>query len=138
MAIVRPAYSQQPQTPDPSLARVRAGLDKPPSQLTLTEREPDFRIEIHDHDYARWMKMFDTPVWVEDPQWRPAHVTTPDRFGAVPLVSVDLLAIGKAVMHQIDEARRAREQRAASEEVRQEIAAWCAAQPEPATIAICR
>jgi len=133
--------SAQTQNDAASAARVRAGLDKPPSQLTLKEREPDFRIEIHDHERERWMKMFETPVWVEDPQaaqLRPKHATTPDQFGAVPLASVDLLAIGKAVKQQIDEHRRARDQRNAAEEVREEIAAWCAAQPEPATIDICR
>lgn len=118
---------------------MREGLDKPQSRLTLKEREPDFRIEIHDHERERWMKLFETPLWQQEKQWRPNKWVMPDQFGAYPLLSVDLLSIGQAVAHQIDERRRAREQRDAAEEVRQEIAAWCAAQPGGGSgVAICR
>jgi hypothetical protein len=117
-------HAQQPLD-DASAARIRTSLERPPA-LTITEPKADFHIEIHDHERERWMKFFETPLWQQEKQWRPNHWVAPDAFGATPLFSVDLLAIGQAMAHEVSEYRHARAQREAVDEVHAAIAAYCA------------
>lgn len=122
------AQESAPATDD--LARVRAGLARPASRLTLKDPKPDFRIEIHDTERERWMKLFETPLWQLEPQWHPRQSQPPSPFGSQTLASVDLLAIGGAIAHAISDARHARAERDAAEDVRETIDAYCASQPD--------
>ena len=132
------AIAFAPQQPPPaadapvSIEHVRSALEKPTSKLTLKNYTPDFRIHI---EQRRPMQdIFDKPPWQLPPiGWQPPALPAMSAFGT-PMVSLDLLAIGRSMA----EARRAGAARAASEEVRREIAAYCAAQPNGgAAIQIC-
>jgi hypothetical protein len=124
-----------------SVERVRAALAKPPSRLTLTARKPDFAVEIHERRPLQ--EIFDAPPWATPPPgwsppggWRPAAATA---FGTIPILSVDLLAIGGAIERRVNDARRSHAVADASEEVSLAIASYCAARPNGgADIQICR
>ena len=133
------ATADQPTTASPNPAdqqveRVRAALEKPPSKL-VPEKKADFSVHIEVRRPLQ--EIFDTPPW----QLPPIRFKVPPMaytaFGTIPIVSVDLLAIGGAMARGVSDARHARAARHASEEVRQSIIEYCAAQPNAATILIC-
>jgi hypothetical protein len=119
---------------DRSLEHVRAGIEKPPSKLTL--REPDFRLHV---EAARPLQdIFATPPWIVERATQPRYVTAPSPFGSQPLVSVDLLAIAGSVLDGIRSTRRRHAEAAARDEVNQAIKGYCDAQPNGgAGIQIC-
>ena len=135
LAAVDQATTPTPDPPDHQVERVRAALEKPPSKLTV----PEVRADFHVHIEARrpLQEIFDKPVWQLPPiGWQPPAVAY-TAFGGIPMVNLDLMAIGGAVARAVNDARRAHEARNASEEVRQAIAEYCAVQPNAATISIC-
>jgi hypothetical protein len=127
--------SPKPQQPvDQQAERVRAALEKPPSKLTLPEVTADFKVHIEVRRPLQ--EIFDTPPWqLPSIGWRPPAATY-SAFGS-PMMSVDLGAIAGAIRRRVNDARRANAVREASEEVRQAIADYCAAQPNAATIQLC-
>ena len=134
------AAVDQPTTPtanppDQQVERVRAALEKPPSKLTVPEVRADFSVHI---EVRRPLQdIFDKPVWQLPPiGWQPPAVGY-TAFGGMPMVNVDLMAVGGAIARAVNDARRAHEARNASEEVRQAIAEYCALQPNAAMISIC-
>jgi hypothetical protein len=103
----------QDAAPAVSVDRVRAALERGPSKLVLTERKPDFKVEVVWHH--RFYELFETPPWATAPVgWQP------------PAVGFNLLT----VFQSIAKAKRAGDERAAQEEVQRAIADYCAAQPE--------
>jgi hypothetical protein len=124
-----------PNPADPQVERVRAALERPPSKLTVPEVHADFRVHI---EVRRPLQdIFDKPPWQLPPiGWRPPAVAY-SAFGGIPMLNLDLMAIGGAIVRGVNDARHARALRDASEEVRRSIAEYCALQPNPATITIC-
>jgi hypothetical protein len=115
--------AQEP-APDQSLERMRAVLQKRPLQLTPVEPEANFKIHIEAihpmHD------IFEKPPWQLDPiGWQPPGVG----FNLMTLIQYGVTAASNA--------KRARDQRFAREQVRRAIAEYCAAQPNANTIQIC-
>jgi len=115
--------AQEP-APDQSLERMRAVLQKRPLRLTPVEPEANFKIRIEAihpmHD------IFEKPAWQLDPiGWQPKAV------------GFNLLALIQDGVTAASNAKRARDQLFAREEVRRTIAEYCAAQPNANTIAIC-
>src|SRR5439155_12874066 len=74
-----------------SLDRVRAALDKPPSKLTLPEKQPDFSVDIRERKHFDQMvlPLLDFKVGPGFPQ--SALFTSP--FGSQPLFTVDLMPV---------------------------------------------
>jgi hypothetical protein len=119
-----PALRAQEPAPDQSLERMRAVLQKRPLKLTPVEPEANFKIHIEAihpmHD------IFEKPPWQLDPiGWQPPGVG----FNLMTLIQYGVTAASNA--------KRARDQRFAREEVRRAIAEYCAAQPNANTIGIC-
>jgi hypothetical protein len=119
-----PVLRAQEPAPDQSLERMRAVLQKRPLKLTPVEPEANFKIHIEAihpmHD------IFDKPPWQLDPiGWQPPGVG----FNLMTLIQYGVTAASNA--------KRARDQRFAREEVRRAIAEYCAAQPNANTIAVC-
>jgi hypothetical protein len=112
------------QTPDGSVDRVRAALEKPPSKLTLQDRTPDFSVHI---EKRRPMQdIFDIPPWQLEPRgWQP------------PGVGFDLLSVVRYVAKGVSDAKRAHDERAAHDEVLNAIADYCAGLPDRAHVQIC-
>jgi hypothetical protein len=115
--------AQEP-APDQSLERMRAVLQRTPLRLTSVEPEANFKIHIEAihpmHD------IFEKPPWQLDPiGWQPPGVG----FNLMTLVQYGITAASNA--------KRARDERFAREEVRRAIAEYCAAQPNANTIQIC-
>ena len=135
LAAVDQATTPTPNPSDQQVERVRAALEKPPSKLTVSEVRADFSVHI---EVRRPLQdIFDKPVWQLPPiGWQPPAVGY-TAFGGIPMVNLDLMAIGGAVARAVNDARQARAARNASEEVRQAIAEYCAVQPNAATISIC-
>lgn len=107
----------QDAAPAVSVDRVRAALERPPSKLVLTERKPDFKVEVVWHH--RFYELFETPPWATPPVgWQP------------PAVGFNLLSVLQSIAKSASDAKRASDQRAAHEEVERAIADYCAAQPE--------
>ena len=123
------AVQAQESAPDQSLDRMKAVLQHKPLKLTAAEPEATFKIEIH--AIHPMHEIFEKPAWQLPPiYWHIPAMGPSTALGSIPLMSVDLLAIGSAVKHRYDE-------RAARKEVQREIGAYCAAQPDPRTIQIC-
>lgn len=125
------AASPRGQTPaaDRTLDRMRSVLQKSPLRMTLAEPEATFKIEIHAihpmHD------IFEKPPWQLPPiLWRIPAMGPSTAFGSIPMMSVDLLSIGRRAKH-------ANDGRAARRQVERAIADYCAAQPDANTIQIC-
>jgi hypothetical protein len=120
-----------------SIDRVKRALARPPSALNLQERPPDFRVEIIDRQRFEHLlgQLFETKGGTEPPPGvfarAPTVGTTP------PLIGVDLLAIGRSLGNAVSGAGHDRDARAAAEEMWREVASYCAAQPDRATIQIC-
>jgi hypothetical protein len=115
--------AQEP-APDQSLERMRAVLQRTPLRLTPVEPEANFKIHIEAihpmHD------IFEKPPWQLDPiGWQPPGVG----FNLMTLVQYGITAASNA--------KRARDERFAREEVRRAIAEYCAAQPNATTIQMC-
>jgi hypothetical protein len=107
----------QDQAPAVSVDRVRAALERPPSKLVLTERKPDFKVEVVWHH--RFYELFETPPWATPPVgWQP------------PAVGFNLLSVFQSIAKSASDAKHASDERAAREEVQRAIADYCAAQPE--------
>ena len=118
------ASRAQTPAPDQSLDRMRAVLQNPPLVISLPDQEPNFKIHIEAihpmHD------IFEKPAWQLDPiGWQP------------PGMGFNLLSLIQSGVTAASNAKRARDQRFAREEVRRTIAEYCAAQPNANTIAIC-
>jgi hypothetical protein len=135
LAAVDQPTTATPNPPDQQVERVRAALEKPPSKLTVPEVRADFSVHI---EVRRPLQdIFDKPVWQLPPiGWQPPAVGY-TAFGGMPMVNIDLMAVGGAVARAVNDARHAHAVRNASEEVRQAIAEYCAVQPNAATISIC-
>jgi hypothetical protein len=135
LAAVDQAATPTPNPPDQQVERVRAALEKPPSKLTVPEVRADFSVHI---EVRRPLQdIFDKPVWQLPPiGWQPPAVGY-TAFGGMPMVNIDLMAVGGAIARAVNDARRAHAAHNASEEVRQAIAEYCAVQPNAATISIC-
>ena len=121
---VAAAPRAQEPAPDPALERMRTVLQKRPLRLTPVEAEPDFKIHIEAmhpmHD------IFEKPPWQLDPiGWQPPGIG----FNLMTLVQYGITAASNA--------KHARDQRFAREEVRRTIEEYCAAQPNANTIQIC-
>ena len=122
---------------DASMARVRTALQKPPSKLTLADRPPDFTVSIWERQrITRLMTpILDFKVGPGVPQ---TALFSASPFGSQPVFSVDLLSMAFAAATAVNAARKVQARRAAIEDVKQTIAAYCAAQPNGgAGIAIC-
>jgi len=91
--------SQQPDTSDPSLDRIRTGLAKPPSKLTVPERVPDFSVTIRERSREKELlpPILDFKVGPGVPQEK--LFTSP--VGSQPLFQVDLMPAGIAVADAI-------------------------------------
>jgi hypothetical protein len=116
---------------------VRAALEQPPSRLTLTDRKPDFTVNIRERErFERLVApILDFTVGRGVPQ---TSLFSASPFGSQPLFKVDLLPIAIAGVSAVNAARNAYVTHAAREEVRRTIAAYCAAQPDRgAGIRIC-
>jgi hypothetical protein len=107
--------------PDPA-ARVRAGLEKPPSKLTIPEIKPDFKVQIEERRPLQ--EIFEIPPWLLDPHgWQPSGPVLKSAFGT-PMVGFDLLALFRHGPLP-DYAPRTLD-----EPTRKAIADYCAAQPK--------
>ncbi len=119
------------QTPaaDQSLDRMRAVLAHKPLRLDVTEPQPTFKIEIKAIHPLH--EIFEKPPWQLPPiLWHIPPMGPSTAFGSMPMMSVDLLALGRSMA-------RAHDQRAARAEVQHEIATYCASQPNALQIQIC-
>ena len=121
-----------------SIEHVRAALARPASKLTLEERTPDFRVNITEQErFARLVApILDFKVGPGVPQ----TALFPSPFGSrsQPLFSVDLLSVAMAAAQGAMALQKVYAKRAAREEVRRTILAYCAAQPNGgAGILIC-
>jgi hypothetical protein len=116
-----------------SIDRIREALERPPSdRLIQRVVTPDFAVKITERE--RFEKL--VPPW----DFRSGPVPPGGLYAyeqlqrsgiafAQPLVSVDLLAIGRGVASAISGARSAHAGAAARDEVQRAIAEYCAAQP---------
>ena len=122
IAAFAPAASGQDAATSTALDRVRTALAKPPSNLALTERVPDFTVHI---EKRRPMQdIFDVPPWTTDPVgWQP------------PGIGFDLLSVVRYVAKSVADAKRGHDERLAREEVQRAIADYCAAQQTPSDAA---
>lgn len=124
---LRSGQAAQADVAPDSLERVRAALAKPPSRLTLVDRQPDFSVHI---EKKRPMQdIFEIPPWQLPPiGWQPPAWGT----------GINLLSLVSYVAKNIADAKRGHDERKAREDVQQSIADWCAAQENHgAYIAIC-
>jgi hypothetical protein len=126
---VTPGQSPAPPADEPSYAaivsveRVRAALDRPPSRLLLPERKPDFAIDIREREQVN---RFMTPIL--------AFIVAPGVPQTAPSPT-----FGSHLLPLLTDARKAYAKHAARQEVRRDIAAYCAAQPDRgAGIEICQ
>jgi hypothetical protein len=120
-----------------SIDRVRAALEQPPSRLSLTDRKPDFTVNIRERErFERLVApILDFTVGRGVPQTS-LFATSP--YGSQPLFKVDLLPFAIAGVSAVNAVRKAYVKHAAREDVRRTIAAYCAAQPDRgAGIRIC-
>ena len=113
------AHAQEP-APDPSLARMKAVLQRTPLRMTPVEPEADFKIHIEAihpmHD------IFEKPAWQLDPVgWQP------------PGIGLDLMMI----VRYVEKVKHEHDVRSAREEVQRSIDVYCAQQPNANTIQIC-
>ena len=111
--------AQEP-APDQSLSRMKSVLEKPPLRLALPESQATFKVEIKAihpmHD------IFDKVPWATDPVgWQP------------PGIGLDL----GFIFRYMATVKRARDVRAARDDVQRQIADYCAVQPNANTILIC-
>jgi hypothetical protein len=126
VAAIAPVTAQQAaERPDDasSLARVAGALARPPSRLVLQERHPDFTLSITERERFEHLL---PPLW--EFKAGPVPWAGPSQWSQ-PIVTVDLLAIAGAIANSLTAARRAHAAGAARDEVRREIANYCAAQP---------
>jgi hypothetical protein len=106
-----------------SLTRIASALAKPPSKLVLQERKPDFTVDIRERQQFEHLL---PPMW--DFKTGPVPWASPAGWSR-PLFTVDLLAIAGTIAKSVASARRGHAEGAAREDVRREIANYCAAQP---------
>jgi hypothetical protein len=116
-----------------SIERVREGLEKPPSKLTLRERKPDFVVEISERQ--RFEKLIAPFLQFDSGSVKkPLFFVPQPQVGTTPsLASIDLLSLASAIGRQISGARHERATDAAHSEVLRAIAEYCAAQPNGGT-----
>jgi hypothetical protein len=128
VAMASVTAQQAAQAPDQtddaaSLTRVAGALANPPSKLVLQERKPDFTVDIRERERFEHLL---PPMW----EFKTGPVLWASPAGwSQPLFTVDLLAIAGAIAKSVASARRAHAEGAARDEVRREIANYCAAQP---------
>jgi hypothetical protein len=105
-----------------SVDRVRAGLDKPKSKLTIPDIKPTFKVEIRERQPLQ--EIFDMPPWLLDPHgWQPDKPVMKSAFGT-PMVGFDLLSLFRGPPPPPYAAWTP------SEDLKQAIAKYCAAQPK--------
>jgi hypothetical protein len=131
----RPLQNDRASVPAISVDHVRAALEQPPSKLTLRQRTPDFRINITERErfeitererFARLVApILDFKV---DPPILPWFPGAPG--SSAPLFGMNLLPVAMAAAQGIAALQRAHAKRAARDEVRRTILAYCAAQPD--------
>jgi hypothetical protein len=108
--------------PAQSVDRVRAGLAKPPSKLTVPEIVPDFKVDIQQRQPLQ--ELFDMPPWLLDPHgWQPDKPVMKSAFGT-PMIGFDLLSLFRSPPPPPYAAWTP------SDEWKQSIAKYCAAQPK--------
>jgi hypothetical protein len=123
------ASRAQTPAPDQSLDRMKAVLQNPPLVISLPDAEPNFKIHIE--AIHPMHEIFEKPPWQLPPiLWHVPAMGPSTAFGSIPILSVDLLSIARTANHALQE-------RAAREDVKRTIAAYCAAQPNANTIQIC-
>jgi hypothetical protein len=123
------ASRAQTPAPDQSLDRMKAVLQNPPLVISLPDAEPNFKIHIE--AIHPMHEIFEKPPWQLPPiYWHVPAMGPSTAFGSIPILSVDLLSIARTANHALQE-------RAAREDVKRTIAAYCAAQPNANTIQIC-
>ena len=124
-------YAQEP-APDQSLDRMRAVLGKTPLRIDLPDPEANFKVHIQ--AIHPMHEIFEKPPWQLPPiLWRIPAMGPSTAFGSMPIASVDLLGIARSV----GDARHARNERLAREQVQRAILDYCATQPNANTIQIC-
>ena len=139
----RPADTPPLQLPV-SLDRIRAALERSPVQrLKITDRKPDFRVEIQERQ--RIDSIMSTLDFKSGPvapgglygfEQRARLSRSP--WSGQP-IGIDLLPIARSIAGAIDRASRAAAIAAAHKEVNVAIAEWCDAQPDHgAGIYICK
>jgi hypothetical protein len=108
-----------------SIEHLRAGLARPPSQLTLQDRVPDFTVHIERR--PPMADIFDTPPWQLPPiGWRPP-----------PILGFNLLDLFSKAAGAVAEAKHQHDERVAREEVQRSIAEYCATATATAAAAMC-
>ena len=115
---------------DPSLARIRAALQKPESKLVIPVPKADFRINV---DAIRpFADIFETPPWVTPPgEFDAPKTSRAAHDGTIVGGSID----PGVVAHSISRAIRTRRAHA---EVMAAIIEYCAAhRDEPGAAGIC-
>lgn len=123
-----------------TLNRIRAALERPaPPSLLPVDRpltsNATFRLQILEE---QWFERNIPLPWQVEPMWRPRQLIPPGPFGTQPVVGVDLIWLGGAIVHGVQSIRRARAEATATEEVLQAIRDYCSAQPDGgAGIRIC-
>ena len=130
MSAVLLALALAASDPPESVARIRAGLEKPASKLTVPDIKPDFRVQIEERRPLQ--DLFDIPPWALEPRgWQPSGPVLRSASGT-PMIGFNLLALFQHgpvpayIPHLLDEST----QRAVDE--------YCAAQPKDGTrILIC-
>src|SRR6266542_262867 len=122
MAPVLLALALAASDPPDAVARVRAGLDKPASKLTVPDITPDFKVQIEERRPLQ--EIFEMPPWLLDPHgWQPSGPVMKSAFGT-PVVGFDLLSLFRHgplpeyAPHTLDE------------QTQKAIAGYCAAQPQ--------
>jgi hypothetical protein len=122
----------QDPAPDQSLERMRKVLAHKPLQLDVPEAEPNFKIHIE--AIHPMHEIFEKPPWQLPPiLWRIPYMGPSTAFGSIPILNLDLLAIGRSM----EAAKHERDVRAARGFVQRAIADYCAVQPNANTIQIC-
>jgi len=117
-----------------SLSRIRAALEvRTPLRVTLPAPTPTFRVEIREQLlYSPHLLGPVEQLWSTTPGPIPPSglqsFEQRQRLGpwSTPLFSMDLLSIGGALQRAFANARRARAENAARDEVQRELAEFCA------------
>jgi hypothetical protein len=110
----------QEPAPDQSLSRMKAVLEKPPLRLALPDVQPTYKVEIKAIHPLH--EVFDKVPWATDPVgWQP------------PGIGFDV----GMLFRYMAAVKRSHDERVARDDVRRQIADYCAVQPNANTIQIC-
>ena len=107
-----------------SLERMHRILENTPLRLELPDAQANFKVRIEAIHPLH--EVFDKPLWQLDPiGWQP------------PAVGFNLMTLIQYGITAASNAKRARDERFARQEVQRAIAEYCAAQPNVNSIQIC-